>query len=66
MKPVIENCSLGFSHTWSVLGKYNNLLLEKNYCFMGFVFGDRTGEIILNDINNTECYALNKMSITID
>ena len=28
------------------------LILEKNYCFMGFIFGQRNGEVILNEINN--------------
>ena len=28
-----------------------NLILEKNYCFMGFIFGQRDGEVILNEIN---------------
>jgi hypothetical protein len=28
------------------------LILEKNYCFMGFIFGQRGGEVILNEINN--------------
>lgn len=29
----------------------NNYHLEKNYCFFGFAEGDRTGEIILNQVN---------------
>ena len=35
---------------------HNNLILEKNYCFMGFVFGERTSQIILEDINDTIQY----------
>jgi hypothetical protein len=31
----------------------NNYHLEKNYCFLGFAHGQRTGEVILNQINSS-------------
>jgi hypothetical protein len=31
----------------------NNYHLEKNYCFFGFAKGERTGEIILNQVNHS-------------
>jgi hypothetical protein len=31
----------------------NNYHLEKNYCFLGFAAGNRSGEIILDQINNS-------------
>jgi len=66
MKVYIDVYDTGLGSKWlhalnNIL--HNNLLLEKNYCFMGFVFGDRTGEIILNDINNTVDYINNDSNI---
>jgi hypothetical protein len=31
----------------------NNLILEKNYCFMGFVNSERNGQLLLDEINNS-------------
>jgi hypothetical protein len=31
----------------------SNLILEKNYCFMGFANNDRNGNFIINEINNS-------------
>jgi hypothetical protein len=50
---IVDN---SLSHKW--IKSLNHLLqndyhLEKNYCFFGFANGERTGEIILNQINDS-------------
>jgi hypothetical protein len=40
----------------------NNYHLEKNYCFFGFAEGERTGEIILNQVNDSIA-AINRANI---
>lgn len=40
----------------------NNLVLEKNYCFMGWIENQRNGEYILNQVNQT-IHAINEADI---
>ena len=50
----VYDSSLGrkwLAHLNSVLAQ--NLLLEKNYCFLGFAEGDRQGELIIKEINRS-------------
>lgn len=56
MDVYIDVYDTGLGRKWltalnDILNK--NLILEKNYCFMGFVNGDRTGKLILDEINIT-------------
>lgn len=39
-----------------------DLVLEKNYCFMGFASGDRNGQLIINEINRS-VQAVNSSSL---
>ena len=52
----IDVYDTGLSRKWltALNGILNdNLILEKNYCFMGFINGKRSGQLILDEINDT-------------
>ena len=56
MDVYIDVYDTGLSRKWltALNGILNdNLILEKNYCFMGFINGKRNGQLILDEINDT-------------
>jgi len=56
MDVYIDVYDTGLSRKWltALNGILNdNLILEKNYCFLGFVNGKRSGQLILDEINDT-------------
>jgi len=56
MDVYIDVYDTGLSRKWltALNGILNdNLILEKNYCFMGFINGKRSGQLILDEINDT-------------
>ena len=56
MDVYIDVYDTGLSRKWltALNGILNdNLILEKNYCFMGFMNSKRNGQLILDEINDT-------------